>query len=82
MKVLLSWLREFVDFSDKPESLAHRLTMVGLEVEGLEYHPNDVVLDVNVTPNRPDCLSVLGIAREISAIYGKPLNFPEHTFVA
>src|SRR3972149_236063 len=31
---------------------------------------NDVVLNVNVTPNRPDCLSILGIAREVSAITG------------
>lgn len=32
---------------------------------------NDVVFDINVTPNRPDCNSVVGIAREICAIYGK-----------
>lgn len=32
---------------------------------------NDVVFDVNVTPNRPDCNSVVGIAREICAIFGK-----------
>jgi len=32
---------------------------------------NDVVFDINVTPNRPDCNSVIGIAREICAIYGK-----------
>lgn len=32
---------------------------------------NDVVLDINVTPNRPDCNSVVGIAREICAIFGK-----------
>lgn len=32
---------------------------------------NDVVFDINVTPNRPDCNSVVGIARELCAIYGK-----------
>ncbi|MGN1201376.1 MAG: phenylalanine--tRNA ligase subunit beta [Candidatus Caccovivens sp.] len=32
---------------------------------------NDVVLDINVTPNRPDCNSIVGIAREVCAIYGK-----------
>ena len=32
---------------------------------------NDVVFDINVTPNRPDCNSVIGIAREVCAIYGK-----------
>lgn len=32
---------------------------------------NDVVFDINVTPNRPDCNSLVGIAREVCAIYGK-----------
>lgn len=32
---------------------------------------NDVVFDINVTPNRPDCNSVVGIARELCAIFGK-----------
>ena len=37
----------------------------------------DWVLDIAVTPNRPDCLSVLGVAREVSAIYGIPLSIPQ-----
>jgi phenylalanyl-tRNA synthetase beta chain len=37
----------------------------------------DVVLDLDVTPNRPDCLSVIGIAREIAALTGEPLCLPE-----
>ena len=35
---------------------------------------NDVILDVNVTANRPDCMSIVGIAREISALTGQPLK--------
>ena len=35
-----------------------------------------VVLDVSVTPNRADCLSVLGLAREVAAAFGLPLNPP------
>ena len=38
---------------------------------------SDWVLDIAVTPNRPDCLSVLGVAREVSAIYGIPLTIPK-----
>lgn len=38
---------------------------------------DDVVFEVNVTPNRPDALSHLGIAREVSAILGVPLKFPD-----
>jgi len=37
----------------------------------------DTVLDVSVTPNRPDCLSMIGMAREVAAITGKPLRYPE-----
>jgi phenylalanyl-tRNA synthetase beta chain len=37
----------------------------------------DVALEVNVTPNRPDCLSVFGIAREIAALTGVPLQAPD-----
>ena len=35
---------------------------------------NDVVFDINVTPNRPDCNSVIGIAREVCAIFDKPFK--------
>ena len=37
----------------------------------------DTVFDIEVTPNRPDWLSVIGIAREISALTGNPLKIPE-----
>lgn len=77
MRVPLEWLREFVDFAVSTEDLAHRLTMAGLEVEGVERVEDDVVFEVNVTPNRPDCLSILGIAREVSALMNLPLRFPE-----
>ena len=36
MKVSYNWLKEFVDFSHTPDELAHLLTMLGLEVEGIE----------------------------------------------
>jgi len=40
---------------------------------------SDVIFEINVTPNRPDCLSVVGIAREVAAILGTELNFPDFT---
>ena len=42
------------------------------EALGLE----DVLLEVNVTPNRPDCLSHIGIAREVAALLGQPVRAP------
>ena len=38
--------------------------------------PGDTVFDIEITPNRPDCLSHLGIARELAAWFGLPLRYP------
>ncbi len=38
---------------------------------------SDKVFDVDLTPNRPDCLSILGIAREIAALYDTKINYPD-----
>ncbi|ANQ53791.1 phenylalanyl-tRNA synthetase subunit beta [Thermosipho sp. 1063] len=52
---------------------------VGTDV--IEYFGlNDRVLDIEITPNRPDCLSVKGIARELSAIYDVDLNLNTKVF--
>ncbi len=190
MKIILSWLKEYVEFDASPKELAERLTFAGQEVEGIETvgislenvvvgqiikvekHPNadklklcevfdgsktwkvvcgapevsvgqiaplalagaklangltvekrkvrgelsegmlcaedelgisddhtslmklpptakvgeplvnilgapEVVLTIEVTPNRPDCLSVIGLAREVAALYGTKLKLPE-----
>lgn len=42
----------------------------------------DTVFDIEVTPNRPDCLSHLGIAREIAAFFKRELRYPEIRFTA
>lgn len=39
--------------------------------------PPETILELEVTPNRPDCLSMIGIAREVAALLGKPLKIPE-----
>jgi phenylalanyl-tRNA synthetase beta chain len=42
---------------------------------------DDVVLEIEITPNRPDCLSVMGVARELSALTGTPLRVPKIALV-
>jgi phenylalanyl-tRNA synthetase beta chain len=88
MKILYSWLRDFVDVSDGPAELGRRMSLRGLALEGLEPAPpgeqppgvaavaDDAILDFDVTANRPDCLSVVGIAREVATVYGLPLRLP------
>ena len=74
MKVLLSWIRDFVDVPGTAEEIGARMSLRGLALEGIEPHGDDAVLDFDVTANRPDCLSMRGIAREIATAYELPLN--------
>lgn len=74
MKASINWLKEFVEFDLPPDELAHSLTMAGFEVEAIETLNDDVIFDIGVTPNRPDCLSIRGLAREISAILEVPFK--------
>lgn len=76
MRVSFAWLSEFIKTGLSVEKIAHMLTMSGLEVEALEAALNDVILEVNVTPNRADCLSVLGVVRELSVLTGEPVILP------
>jgi phenylalanyl-tRNA synthetase beta chain len=68
MKVTLGWLKDYVALKIPAKELADKLTMVGLEVTSLEKRGKDWIFDIEVTTNRPDCLSVVGIAREVAAI--------------
>ncbi|MGH9393520.1 MAG: phenylalanine--tRNA ligase subunit beta, partial [Terriglobales bacterium] len=70
MKVLLDWLREFVPITLAPEALAERLSLAGLAVDRAD--PDWLELDL--TSNRPDCLSHYGVAREIAAVTGSELR--------
>lgn len=80
MKVSLNWLKELVDIDVKPEELASSLEMVGIGVEGIEEVEDDFIFNLEITPNRPDCLGHIGVAREISAILDKPLRIPEVSY--
>jgi phenylalanyl-tRNA synthetase beta chain len=74
MKISYEWLREYVNTKMRPEAIADFLTMAGHEVSAMEKKQADIIFDIEVTPNRPDCLSHIGIAREISVVTGKKLR--------
>src|SRR5256885_14274895 len=79
MRLLMSWLRDFVDATAPPEEIAERLAMRGFEVASIErVGANDSVIDFEVTANRPDCLSVIGLAREVATAYTLPVRQPSH----
>ncbi len=71
MKISYQWLEDYVSVGLPAEELAHKLTMAGLEVENISTVNGDTVFEIEVTPNRPDCLNMIGIAREVSAILDK-----------
>ena len=76
MKILLSWLREFVDVPGTPQEIAVTMSVRGFAVEGIEPLGDDAVIDFEVTANRPDCMSVVGIAREVATAYGLQVRRP------
>lgn len=73
----LSWLKEYVDITLSPKQLGERLTEIGLGVEKIIKTDQDIVFELEITPNRPDLLSIIGIAREIAAIEQKKISFPK-----
>ena len=85
MRLVLSWLRDFVDIKASAEDIAEKLGLRGFEVASVESlpshetHPDlpDGVIDFEVTANRPDCLSVMGLAREVATAFEIPFA-PTH----
>jgi phenylalanyl-tRNA synthetase beta chain len=77
MLISYNWLRELTGTTLTPLELRERLTMVGLAIDAVEELEGDSVLDVEVPSNRPDCLSHIGIAREVSVIDQSKVQSPK-----
>ena len=80
MRISYKWLQDLVDIdvvSPDVEEIGRTLTAVGLAVEAIEELDDDWALELEVPSNRPDCLSHLGVARELAAFYGLKLHRPE-----
>ncbi len=74
MNISYKWLKDLVEVNLSPQELATKLTNVGLAVEGIREFENDFVFDIDLTSNRPDCISHLGVSREIAAIQNAELK--------
>ncbi len=77
MIVSWEWLKEYVELDMDLDELTYRLTMSGLNLEGVEKFNHDTGIDLEVTSNRPDCLGHIGVAREIGVLYEKSISIPE-----
>src|SRR6478735_4036335 len=63
MKILVSWLRDFVELPADARAIGEALTGAGLAVDGIERRGDDAVLDLDITTNRVDAMNVYGVAR-------------------
>ena len=76
MRLVYNWLREIVPVTADVDTVAREISLRGFEVAGVELGAQPVI-DFEITANRPDCLSHVGLAREASAIWGLPLQLPD-----
>lgn len=77
MLISYNWLKELTGTRMAPQEVRERLTMVGLAIDSITEQNGDSVLDVEVPSNRPDCLSHIGIAREVAAIENGSVEEPK-----
>jgi phenylalanyl-tRNA synthetase beta chain len=76
MRLSYNWLKDYIDIKVPPEKLAELLTMAGLCVDSIHKKGDDSILEIEITSNRPDWLSYIGVAREVAAITGEKLKIP------
>lgn len=79
IKILDSWLREYLKTSATPKKIAEKLSLTSVSIERIEKYNDDFVYDIEVTTNRPDLMSVVGIAREAATVL--PQSGIDATFV-
>ncbi len=65
MIISIDWLKELVSFKKSPKDIASDLTSIGLEST---YNKDRDIIDIELTPNRPDCMYHIGVAKEISIL--------------
>ncbi len=74
MKISRKWLEEFIDLKEDTEKLRELFTSMGFPVEEEEVDGDDIIFDLEVTPNRPDCLCHYGIARELAVFLDRDVK--------
>ena len=77
MKIALSWLEEYIEEKPDWDLVFDKLTQAGIEIEGVEVDSlGEKIVELKITPNRGDCLSVKGLLREIATLTQYKYNFP------
>lgn len=79
IKILDSWLREYLKTSATPKKIAEKLSLTSFSIERIENYKDDFVYDIEITTNRPDLMSVVEIAQEAATVL--PQSGVDATFV-
>ena len=82
MQFSKNWLKDFIDLDLSTEEICYQLTMAGIEVDNFEnvksaITGNDAIIKLDITPNRGDCFSILGVARELAILNNLKLKLPK-----
>jgi phenylalanyl-tRNA synthetase beta chain len=76
IKILDSWLKEYLDTHATPQKIAEVMSLTSVGIERIEPFKGDFVYDIEITTNRPDLMSVIGLAREAAVV------LPQHGVAA
>ncbi len=68
IKISHNWLKEFLNTKSSYKEIGESLSLSGPSVEKISKTGNDFIYEIEVTTNRVDCMSVMGIAREAAAV--------------
>ena len=79
MKVLYSRITGAIKAKPKIERLCDDLTLIGIEVDEIKSFQGDKIIDFDLTPNRGDCFSVKGLARDYCAFKNKKFSLVTKT---
>ena len=77
MQFYKSDLLQYISGSISDTDLLEKLTELGLEVDQSKKEKNDLLIKLDLTPNRGDCFSLIGISREICAVNNLKLKLPK-----
>ena len=74
MRIPINWLEEHVRLPSKLSELTNRLTYAGHMLDKIDKINENTVIDLELRGNRADCYSIMGIAKEVSALFKTPLK--------
>ena len=83
MQFSRNWLKDFIDLNISTKDICSQLTMAGVEVDGYDSFNSkitgkDSIIKLDITPNRGDCFSIYGVARELAVINNLKLKHPSY----